>query len=158
MLGTGGTGRASEPRSLDRGIGELTEYILISTNGNTDIADITSRCRRAVEASGMSDGVLTVFSPGSTGALTTIEYEENLIKDIKEALEILAPAGKLYHHSETWHDDNGSSHVRAALMGPSVSVPFVKKQLTLGTWQQIVFCDFDTRPRERELVVQVIGE
>ena len=136
----------------------LTKYISVASRGNTDIIDITGECSDIVRSSGVSSGILTVFNPGSTGSLTTVEYESNLVKDIKEALEVIAPAGKDYHHGKTWHDDNGSSHVRATLMGPSVTVPFVDKELTLGTWQQIVFCDFDTRPRKRKLVVQLIGE
>ena len=99
-----------------------------------------------------------MFNPGSTGGLTTLEYEPNLVKDLKEALEIVAPSDKIYAHSETWHDDNGSSHVRSSLVGPSITVPFVDRELILGTWQQIVFCDFDTRARKRRLVIQVVGE
>lgn len=136
----------------------FTEHISVSTRGNTDIIDITSGCRSIIERSGMDSGILTVFNPGSTGSLTTIEYEPNLIKDVKNALERIAPSDEVYQHSKTWHDDNGCSHVRATLMGPSITVPFVDKKLTLGTWQQIVFCDFDTRSRKRKLVAQVIGE
>ncbi|MDP8299521.1 MAG: secondary thiamine-phosphate synthase enzyme YjbQ [Candidatus Tantalella remota] len=135
-----------------------TEYLTVQTKGNTDVLDITDECQGAVVSSGMTEGILTVFNPGSTGGLTTIEYEPNLVKDLKNALEIFAPTDKVYEHSKTWHDDNGSSHVRSSLMGPSITVPFYDGTLTLGTWQQIVFCDFDTRPRERRLVLQVIGE
>jgi secondary thiamine-phosphate synthase enzyme len=106
----------------------------------------------------MKNGIVAVFNPGSTGGLTTIEYEPNLVKDLKEALEVLAPSDKTYAHSMTWHDDNGSGHIRSSLMGPSIAVPFVDGELTLGTWQQIVFCDFDTQPRRRKLVVQIMGE
>ena len=106
----------------------------------------------------MFSGVLVVFNPGSTGSLTTIEYEPNLIVDVKDALELIAPSDKVYEHSKTWHDDNGHSHVKATIMGPSITVPFVEKKLTLGTWQQIIFCDFDTRSRKRRLVAQIIGE
>ena len=136
----------------------VTEYIPVASKGNTDIIDITRECREIVRSSGISSGILTVFVPGSTASLTTIEYEPNLVKDLKEALEIIAPYGKVYEHAKTWHDDNGAAHVRAAFMGPSVTVPFTEKKLALGTWQQIVFCDFDTRPRERELVAQITGE
>ncbi|MFH1836796.1 MAG: secondary thiamine-phosphate synthase enzyme YjbQ [Candidatus Omnitrophota bacterium] len=136
----------------------VTRYLPVSTRGNVDILDITSRCQKMVKEAGAKDGILTVFNPGSTGSLTTIEYEPNLIKDVKYALEKIAPKDKIYEHSKTWHDDNGASHVKATLMGPSITIPFVDKKLTLGTWQQIVFCDFDTRPRERELVVQIMGE
>jgi len=106
----------------------------------------------------MRAGTMTVFCPGSTGGVTTLECEPNLVKDLKEALDVFAPEGKAYEHGKTWHDDNGSSHIRSALMGPSMSVPFSGGRLTLGTWQQIVFCDFDTTPRDRRLVVQLTGE
>lgn len=136
----------------------ITELIPVSSRGSTDVIDITDTCQGIVDSSGLSDGTLTVFNPGSTGGLTTIEYEPNLVKDLKEALEVFSPSNKVYHHAQTWHDDNGSSHVRSSIMGPFITVPFVNSKLTLGTWQQIVFCDFDTRPRDRELVVQVNGE
>jgi secondary thiamine-phosphate synthase enzyme len=136
----------------------ITKYISIETKGNTDVIDITPYCQDIVESTDLKEGVITVFNPGSTGSLTTIEYEPNLVKDFREALEVVAPSDKTYHHAETWHDDNGSSHVRASLMGPSITIPFTNSDLTLGTWQQIVFCDFDTRSRRRELVVQVMGE
>ncbi|RKY42610.1 MAG: YjbQ family protein [Candidatus Makaraimicrobium thalassicum] len=136
----------------------VTKYLSIETRGNTDIKDITARCQDILEATEFKSGVVTVFNPGSTGGLTTIEYEPNLLKDFKEALEVVAPSDKVYEHSKTWHDDNGSSHIRSSLMGPSIAVPFVNGKLTLGTWQQIVFCDFDTHPRKRRLVVQVVGE
>ena len=135
-----------------------TGHISVKTRGNTDIIDITDECSDILISSGMSDGVMTVFNPGSTGGLTTIEYEGNLLKDLKEALEILAPVSKRYHHGMTWHDDNGSSHIRSSIMGPSISVPFSGGKLVLGTWQQIAFCDFDTRPRRRDLIVQIVGE
>jgi secondary thiamine-phosphate synthase enzyme len=135
-----------------------TEYISVKTKGHTDVIDITDECQELVAASGFQDGTVTVFNPGSTGGLTTIEYEPNLVKDLRDALETFAPVDKAYAHGRTWHDDNGSSHIRSSLMGPSISVPFVSGRLTLGTWQQIIFCDFDTRGRKRELVVQIIGE
>jgi len=136
----------------------VTKYISVGTRGNTDVIDITEDCQSIVTSSGLKDGIITVFNPGSTGGVTTIEYEPNLVKDLKDALEIVAPSDKVYEHSKTWHDDNGSSHVRSSLMGPSMTVPFSEGELTLGTWQQIVFCDFDTHSRKRRLVVQVIGE
>ena len=136
----------------------FTSYISKDTRGNTDVIDITAECRKAVASSGMSRGTLTVFNPGSTASLTTIEYEPNLVRDLSNALEILAPSDKAYEHGKTWNDDNGHSHVRATLMGPSISVPFVDGELTLGTWQQVVLCDFDTSPRTRRLVVQITGE
>ena len=136
----------------------ITKYLSLDTRGNTDVIDITSSCQDIINKSGLKDGTVTVFNPGSTGGLTTIEYEPNLIKDLKDALEIVAPSDKVYAHSQTWHDDNGSSHVRSSLMGSSITVPFKDGELTLGTWQQVVLCDFDTRPRRRKLVVQLIGE
>jgi secondary thiamine-phosphate synthase enzyme len=134
------------------------ETLSIDTRGNTDVIDITSECRDVLARSKAAKGLLTVFNPGSTGSLTTIEYEPNLVKDLRNALEIIAPTDKAYEHGKTWNDDNGSSHIRATLMGPSISVPILEHDLTLGTWQQIVFCDFDTRPRKRRLVVQIVGE
>lgn len=136
----------------------VTKYISVDTRGNTDVIDITGECRDILSSSGLNDGTMTIFNPGSTGSLTTIEYEPNLVKDLRDALEVFAPSDKIYAHSQTWHDDNGSSHVRSSIMGPSMSVPFVDGDLTLGTWQQIAFCDFDTRPRNRRLVVQLVGE
>jgi len=136
----------------------ITEYISIKSRGNTDVIDITPDCRGIVSSSGITSGVITVFNPGSTGGLTTIEYEPNLVKDLRDSLDVFAPADKTYEHEKTWHDDNGSSHVRSSIMGPSISVPFVDGELTLGTWQQVVFCDFDTRPRDRRLVAQVVGD
>ncbi len=135
-----------------------TDHISVKTKGHTDVIDITSECQDIVRSSGLQNGVVTIFNPGSTGGLTTIEYEPNLVKDLKTALEVFAPVDKVYAHSNTWHDDNGSSHIRSSLMGPSIAVPFVNRELTLGTWQQIIFCDFDTRGRRRELVVQITGE
>lgn len=136
----------------------ITKHLQVDTRGNTDVIDITSKCRSIVSSSGLKSGIINVFNPGSTGGLTTIEFEPNLVVDLKNAMEIFAPADKVYEHSKTWCDDNGSSHVRSSLMGPSITVPFENGDLTLGTWQQIVFCDFDTRPRRRSLVVQVMGE
>jgi secondary thiamine-phosphate synthase enzyme len=136
----------------------ITKHLSVDTRGYTDVIDITSDCQDFVNVAGLKNGVVTIFNPGSTGGLTTIEYEPNLVEDLKDALEILAPSDKTYAHSETWHDDNGSSHIRSSIMGPSISVPFVRGKLTLGTWQQIVFCDFDTSSRRRKLVVQITGE
>ncbi len=136
----------------------ITKYLPLETKGNTDVIDITPECASIIKETGMNNGIVVVFSPGSTGALTAIEYEPNLIKDLKNALEIVAPTDKVYEHGKTWNDDNGSAHIRASLIGPSISVPFVEGAMTLGTWQQIVFCDFDTRPRRRQLVVQIMGD
>lgn len=135
-----------------------TRYIDLNTKGNCDVVDITSRCTELLKDSQVSEGLMTVFNPGSTGSLTTIEYEPNLVRDLKETLEKITPSDKTYHHAQTWHDDNGHSHMRSTIMGPSLSVPIVNGSLTLGTWQQIVFCDFDTSSRKRRLVVQILGE
>jgi len=132
--------------------------IRLRTKGDSDIIDITDRVAGAIAESGMKDGVAVVFVPGSTAAVTTTEFEPNLNADLKKAAERLAPGGLGYRHHETWGDDNGSSHIRASLIGPSISVPFAGGKPMLGTWQQIVLVDFDTRPRERELVVQLLGE
>ena len=134
------------------------DNIELSTEGNTQIIDITGQCGAIIAQSGLKEGLMTAHNPGSTASLTTIEYEPNLIKDFKEALEIFAPSDKNYEHARTWHDDNGSSHIRASLMGPSMSIPFSGSRLVLGTWQQIVFCEFDTRPRSRKIFIQLIGE
>jgi secondary thiamine-phosphate synthase enzyme len=106
----------------------------------------------------LRSGVVTVFCPGSTGGLTTIEYESGVMEDLRQVLDEVVPPDRDYQHHLRWGDDNGSAHIRAALVGPSLTVPFVDGGLTLGTWQQIVFLDFDTRPRSRKLVVQVVGE
>ena len=136
----------------------LTDYIEISTEGHTDIIDVTSQVSEVLERSKLRSGQLTVFISGSTAGVTTIEYEPGLLKDLPEALEKVAPVGKRYHHDATWGDGNGYAHVRAALVGASFTVPFENGRLLLGTWQQIVVIDFDNRPRHRKVVVQLIGE
>jgi secondary thiamine-phosphate synthase enzyme len=128
----------------------------VSTKGNTDIIDITDPVRKKIRASRAESGTVTVFCQGSTGGVTTIEYEPGLKHDIRVFLETLLPYDRDYEHHKTWNDDNGSAHLRSALIGPSLTVPFVGKELTLGTWQQIVFLDFDTRPRKRTLILQVV--
>jgi len=135
-----------------------TEEIELSTSGAGDIADITDYVTEAASRSGFDTGIVTVFCPGSTGGITTIEYEPGLLKDLPEFFEKIIPSDRPYHHDETWHDGNGFSHVRAALVGPDLTVPMVAGRLTLGTWQQIVFLEFDNKPRNRRLVVQVVGE
>lgn len=122
------------------------------------IYDITSRVADAVKAAKIKDGIVLVFVPGSTGAVTTLEYEPGLIEDLPAALDRLFPKGIKYGHDRTWHDGNGHSHVRAAFLGPSLSVPVTGSRLELGTWQQIVFIEMDVRPRSRDLVVKVMGE
>ena len=135
-----------------------TASVTVNTSGNTDIHDITRELTRLVERSGLRSGVLTVFCPSSTSALTTIEFEPGALTDMKRMFEELVPSGREYAHNATWDDGNGHSHMRASLLGASLSIPFVEKTLTLGTWQQVIHVDFDTRPRQRELVVQIIGE
>lgn len=134
-----------------------THRIELRTHGRTQIIDITPLVREVVHDNGYEEGNITVFCPGSTGGVTTLEFEPGLLKDIPEFLESILPYERHYHHHDTWHDDNGSSHVRSALFKPSLTVPFIEGDLMLGTWQQIVFIDFDTSPRRRELVVQIIG-
>jgi len=136
----------------------ITHELHVHTRGNTDVQDITRQVAQAVQESGLRSGIVTVFCPGSTGGLTTIEYESGAIADLQQVLDEITPPDRDYRHHLRWGDDNGRSHVRAALLGPSLTVPFVDARLTLGTWQQIVFLDFDTSPRSRRLVVQIIGE
>jgi secondary thiamine-phosphate synthase enzyme len=136
----------------------LTKKFDVSTQGQGDPHDITANVAAAVAASGIQVGIATVFVVGSTAAITTIEFEPGAVGDLNAVFERLAPRGGEYQHHLRWGDDNGSSHVRAALLGPSMTVPFVDGRLTLGTWQQIMLLEFDTRPRRREVVVQVVGD
>ena len=135
-----------------------TEHISVKTKGETDIIDLTDKIDGAVENSGLSKGIVTIFVPGSTGALTTIEYEPGLLQDFPAALERIAGRDVSYEHEKRWHDGNGHSHVRASLLGPSLTVPFNNAKLILGTWQQIIFIELDVRSRARNLVLQIIGE
>ena len=136
----------------------FTRRLELRTEAENDILDITGEVQRAVEESGLDAGVATVFVPGSTAAITTIEFEPGLAKDFPGMLERVAPKDIAYEHQKAWHDDNGRSHVKASLVGPSLSVPFEAGVLTLGTWQQIVFVELDIKPRRREVIVQVVGE
>jgi len=136
----------------------ITHELQLRTRGHCDIQDVTPQVTGAVKDSGLQAGTVTVFCPGSTGGLTTIEYESGALADLQQVLDEIAPPDRDYRHHLRWGDDNGHSHVRSALISPSLTVPFVEGRLTLGTWQQIVFLDFDTRPRSRRLVVQVMGE
>jgi secondary thiamine-phosphate synthase enzyme len=136
----------------------FTRQLDLKLEPDCDVRDITSQVEAIVLDSGLGAGIVTVFCPGSTGGLTTIEYEDGVIADLRQVLDKLIPRGRDYQHHKRWGDDNGSSHLRAALMGPSLTVPFVERRLTLGEWQQIVFINFDTRPRSRQVVVQVMGE
>ncbi len=130
----------------------------VTTRGQGDIQDITGVVVRAVSESELASGLVTVFVVGSTAALTTIEFEPGAVADFNRLFEELAPRDAEYDHHQRWGDDNGSSHVRAALLGPSLTIPFVDEALVIGTWQQIVLVEFDTRGRQREIVIQVIGE
>jgi secondary thiamine-phosphate synthase enzyme len=132
--------------------------IELQTLGNADTHDVTSQVQDHVDASGVHSGLVTVFTPSSTSALTTIEYESGALHDLGRALDEIAPQDREYQHNLRWHDGNGHSHLRAALLGPSLSVPILDGHLTLGTWQQILFIDFDVRARSRRLVVQIVGE
>ena len=136
----------------------ITNHIELSTRGNAEIVDITPDIEQALDTSGLSDGILTVFVSGATGGLTTVEYEPGLVRDLNELWERIIPSNKTYHHDRTWGDGNGHSHVRASLLGPSLTIPFCSGKLTLGTWQQVIFIDFDVRPRTRRLVLQFMGE
>ena len=132
--------------------------LLLETQGNADILDITDRVSALVSKSTMTQGTVTIFCPSSTSGLTTIEYESGALSDLRRLLDEIIPPDREYAHNARWHDGNGHAHVRAALLGPSLTVPLVEGRLTLGTWQQIIYIDFDTRPRRRELIVQIIGE
>lgn len=134
-----------------------TSRINVRSDGHTDLIDITDKVRQNLERTGLKEGTATVFVVGSTGGLSTVEYEPGLVEDMKGLFERIAPEGIEYGHELRWHDGNGHSHVRATLLGPSLSVPFEGGELILGTWQQIVFIDFDARPRSRELVTQFTG-
>jgi secondary thiamine-phosphate synthase enzyme len=136
----------------------VTQTIQLHTRGNGDVRDITDEVANAVQASGLQNGIVTVFVQGSTGAVSTVEYEPGLVADLRDYFDRAAPPNISYQHDRRWHDGNGHSHVRATLLGPSLTAPFVKGRLTLGTWQQIIFVDFDVRPRSRTLVVQIMGE
>jgi secondary thiamine-phosphate synthase enzyme len=136
----------------------VTRDFEVESSHENEMLDITDRVQKAVAASGLSDGLMTVFVVGSTAAITTIEYDLGLIKDFPRTLERVAPKDAGYEHQKTWHDGNGHSHVKASLVGPSLTVPLVAGDLVLGEWQQIVLIEFDIRPRTRKVVVQVVGE
>ena len=135
-----------------------TFAIQLTTEGDADIQDITEAVADATRDSGLENGTVTVFCPSATSALTTIEFESGCVQDLRRLFDEIVDPKRQYAHNARWHDGNGHSHVRAALLGPSLTVPFVQKRLTLGTWQQVIYVDFDNRPRRRELVVQLIGD
>ena len=136
----------------------VSETVSVRTSGEVDMVEITDKVQDLVDASKIKNGLATVFVVGSTGAVTTIEYEPGLLADFPAMLERVAPRSIVYEHEKRWHDGNGHSHVRASLLGPSVTIPVADSRLTLGTWQQLVFVELDTRSRSRELVVQILGE
>jgi len=135
----------------------ITKYIEFQTKGHNEIIDITESVQSVINTSNLTEGAVLVFVVGSTGALTTIEFEPGLKKDFPELMEKLIPSNKSYHHDDTWHDGNGYAHLRASLQGPSLTIPFINKQLILGTWQQVILIDFDNRSRKRKIVVQLTG-
>jgi secondary thiamine-phosphate synthase enzyme len=135
----------------------VTNYVILSSKGENDIIDITNNVEKILLESQLKNGIITLFVVGSTAAITTIEYEPGLQQDFPNMLEKIAPKGIEYQHDNTWHDGNGHSHLKASLIGPSLTIPFINGQTSLGTWQQIVFVEMDTRSRERKIVVQIIG-
>ncbi len=136
----------------------ITKSLQVKSKSENDIIDITDQVSKIVKESKVENGAVIVFVVGSTAAITTIEYEPGLQKDFPEMLSRLAPKENEYAHDNTWHDGNGHSHVRASLIGPSLTIPIIEGRLTLGTWQQIVLVEMDTRPRERKIIIQVLGE
>jgi len=135
-----------------------TYKLSLKSKGYNEIHEITEKVQSLVNQSNLNEGNVLCFVTGSTASITTVEYEPGLIKDIPEALEIIAPMNKFYHHDNTWHDGNGYAHIRASFLGPSLTVPFISGKLLLGTWQQIILIDFDNKTRNREIVIQIHGE
>jgi secondary thiamine-phosphate synthase enzyme len=135
-----------------------TVSLSLSTRGTCDLREITHQVSEAINDSGMTDGIVTVFVPGATGGVTTIEFEPGAVRDFQDFMERSIPSDGVYRHNERWGDGNGFSHVRAASLGPSLTVPFKDRELLLGTWQQIVVADFDNGPRQRQVVLQILGE
>jgi len=132
--------------------------IFVQSTRNTDIVDITTQVSKEVKKSNIKSGTVTLFIPGSTASLTTIEFESGVINDLKKAIDRIAPENIYYEHNERWGDGNGYSHVRAAMLGASLNIPIIDGRMTLGTWQQIVMLDFDNRPRKRHIIIQISGE
>lgn len=133
-------------------------HIFLSTHGNTEIIDITHQVNECILSSTLINGLVTVFCPSSTSGVTTLEYEEGVLIDLNKVLNEIVPTNRSYQHNEAWHDGNGHSHIRSALLKTSLTIPLTDGRMTLGTWQQVVYIDFDTRPRKREIIVQVLGE
>jgi len=140
------------------GLNTTRTTLKIPTKGPGDLINITDMVSRALAETGLKKGTVCVFVVGSTAAITTVEYEPGLIKDMHELFEKIAPSNRHYHHDETWGDNNGSSHIRASLFGPSIVIPFEDSKPSLGTWQQVVLAEFDTRSRSREVILQFTGE
>jgi len=136
----------------------VTREINLKTKGNPDLVNITAEISEVLELAGLKEGSMTVFVVGSTAAITSFEYEPGLVKDVQELFDKLIPSGKQYKHDATWGDANGFSHLRASLQGPSLTIPFKAGKLLLGTWQQVVLAEFDNRPRQRQVIIQLIGE
>jgi secondary thiamine-phosphate synthase enzyme len=136
----------------------MTHRLHYATQGFSDVHDLTADITRLLGGSKLHDGLLTVFVPGSTAGITTIEYEPGVVEDLRQALERLVPRSMPYRHDARWGDGNGFAHVRASLIGPSLTIPFHEKELLLGTWQQVVLIDFDNHPRDREVAVHILGE
>ena len=139
-------------------MGTFHKQIQIKTKGHCDMIDITSDVQQIVNESQFSEGICTVFCVGSTGSIITIEYEGGLLKDFPEAMERIAPENAVYEHHLRWHDGNGHSHIRASVVGPDLTIPFVDGRLTLGTWQQVAFVDYDVKHRNRKLEIMIMGE
>jgi secondary thiamine-phosphate synthase enzyme len=136
----------------------IGKQISLSTQGNGQVIDITDEVARHVRDSGLKNGTVTLFTPGSTSALTTAEYESGVVHDLQQLFDRIAPPDLDYRHNLRWGDGNGHAHVRHALLGPSLTIPFLDRRLTLGTWQQVILIDFDNRPRTRSVVVQIMGD
>jgi secondary thiamine-phosphate synthase enzyme len=150
--------RKTESTELEGAMKIIPDTIQFTTKGLNDIKDLTGPVSQRLAASRLKDGTVTVFVPGSTAGLTTIEFEPGVVEDFGELMERLVPGDRPYHHDRKWGDGNGFSHVRAAVIGPSLTLPFNDGRLSLGTWQQLVFVDFDNRPRSRTVLLQFIGE
>ncbi|MCD6600377.1 MAG: YjbQ family protein [Dehalococcoidia bacterium] len=135
-----------------------TKNITFQTKGNYDVLDITLQVTREVEESEVSNGIVTLFICGSTAGITTVEYEPGLVKDFGDMWDRIVPRDMPYEHNKAWGDGNGHSHVRASMLGASLTIPVVDKELALGTWQQIIFVDFDNRPRSRKILLQIMGD
>jgi secondary thiamine-phosphate synthase enzyme len=150
--------RWRETSTHGNGFRVITGSIRIHTQGEGDVVDITRSIQERINEAGLKRGTVTIFVQGSTAALTTVEFEPGLVSDLKNVFERIAPSNADYQHNNRWQDGNGHSHVRASLLGPSLTIPFTDGYMTLGTWQQIVVIDFDNRPRHREIVVQMMGE